>query len=87
MSVPNSLQAVLDRQAAAQTLEVTAPRERKFLRPSREGMRFIGGHFAPKIAKQLRLLAAEEETTVQALLEQALDDLFMKKASQAGRNL
>jgi hypothetical protein len=28
----------------------------------------------------LKLLAAEEETTVQALLEEALDLLFVKKA-------
>jgi hypothetical protein len=31
------------------------------------------------VAKQLKLLAAEEETTVQALLGEALDLLFLKK--------
>ena len=53
--------------------------EEKFYRPSREGRRLVAGHFDPKVAKQLKLLAAEEETTVQALLEEALNLLFIKK--------
>lgn len=48
-------------------------------RPSREGKRFIGGYFEPKVAKQLKLLAAEDDTTVQDLVEEALDLLFVKK--------
>lgn len=58
------------------TVPAAAP---KFHRPSREGRKLIAGHFDPKVAKQLKLLAAEEETTVQALLEEALDLLFLKK--------
>lgn len=54
----------------------------KFHRPSREGRKLIAGHFDPKVAKQLKLLAAEEETTVQALLEEALDLLFLKKGRE-----
>jgi hypothetical protein len=88
----NSLQAVLERQARSSTeavpttpghaeAEVRAPP--KFHRPSREGRRLIAGHFDPKVAKQLKLLAAEEETTVQALLEEALDLLFLKKGKGA----
>jgi hypothetical protein len=45
----------------------------------RDGKRFIGGHFDPKVAKQLKLLAAEEESTLQQLMEEALDLLFLKK--------
>jgi hypothetical protein len=52
----------------------------KFYRPSRDGKRLIAGHFSPKIAKQLKILAAEEETSVQALLEEAIELLFIKKA-------
>lgn len=51
----------------------------KFYRPSRDGRKLIAGHFEPKVAKQLKLLAVEEDTTVQALLEEALDLLFVKK--------
>lgn len=39
----------------------------------------IGGHFPPEVSTQLRLLAAEEDTTIQSLLAEALDDLFVKK--------
>ena len=54
----------------------------KFHRPSRDNRRFIGGHFDPAVGKQLRLIAVEDDTTVQALLEEALDLLFIKKGRQ-----
>lgn len=54
----------------------------KFYRPSRDNRRFIGGHFEPAVGKQLRLIAVEDDTTVQALLEEALDLLFVKKGRQ-----
>ena len=80
----NSLQAVLDRQKQKRSPQKpVAPQESS--RPSkrsRKGKRLIGGHFAPDVAKQLRILAAEEGTTVQSLLEEALHDLFVKKGKQ-----
>ena len=39
----------------------------------------VGGHFPPVVLKQLRIIAAEEGRTNQALLEEALDLLFVKK--------
>lgn len=81
----NSLQAVLDRQTTAEPPpppaklipeSSTPPRA---VKPSREGKRLIAGHFDARVAKQLRILAAEEDTTVQALLAEALDLLFVKK--------
>lgn len=47
--------------------------------PSRKDKRLIGGHFPVSVAKHLKILAAEEGTSVQALLEEALDLLFVKK--------
>ena len=90
MSAPrNALQAVLDRQAASsptppqaaavRVADEAPARAGKFNRPSREGLRLIAGHFDPKVAKQLKLLAAEEDTSIQALLEEAVDLLFLKK--------
>lgn len=86
----NSLQAVLERQARSAAEETVSAGGQddsalplrgtpRFFRPSREGRKLIAGHFDPKVAKQLKLLAAEEETTVQNLLEEALDLLFVKK--------
>lgn len=51
-------------------------------RPRRE-TRHIGGHFPPETAKQLRLIAAEEDTTSQALLEEALDLLFQSRGKRS----
>lgn len=93
----NALQAVLDRQAretnaepapakqerAGEAPPAPAASEPKFSRPSRAGRKLVAGHFDPKVAKQLKLLAAEEETTIQALLEEALDLLFVKKGKGA----
>ena len=41
--------------------------------------KLIGGHFQPEVSAQLRMIAAEEGTTIQKLLGEALDDLFVKK--------
>ena len=71
---------------AAPTPAASAPssdKPTKFHRPSRDGRKLIAGHFDPKVAKQIKLLAAEEETTVQALLEEALTLLFVKKGKGA----
>jgi hypothetical protein len=46
---------------------------------SRRGTKMIGGHFPPEVSTQLRILAAEEDRTVQSLIAEALDDLFVKK--------
>lgn len=87
----NSLQAVLDQQARTMPQPVEDPgsatppaarseeKPAKFHRPSREGRKLIAGHFDPKVAKQLKFLAVEGDTTVQALLEEALNLLFVKK--------
>lgn len=48
-------------------------------RRDRTGTRLIAGHFDPAVARQLRMLAAEEDTTIQALLGEALNLLFVKK--------
>lgn len=84
----NSLQAVLERQIEREpTTEPPSPapepEAKKFSRPSRDGRRFLGGHFDPKVIKQVKILAAEEDTTTQALLEEALDLLFIKKGKAA----
>lgn len=51
-------------------------------RPRRE-TRHIGGHFPPETVKQLRLLAVEEDTTSQALLEEALELLFQSRGKRS----
>ena len=45
---------------------------------AREGQTLVGGFFAPEVHKQLRVLAAEQGETQQALLAEALNMLFAK---------
>ena len=46
--------------------------------PGRIGKVSVAGHFAPEVRRQLKRLAADADTTVQALLGEALNDLFAK---------
>ena len=49
-------------------------------RPRRgSGTRVIAGHFDAAVQRQLRVLAAQEDRTIQGLLEEALNDLFAKR--------
>lgn len=81
----NSLQAVLSRAKIAQETESTPqPKSRAAgvkaaPKSGRASTKLIGGHFAPEVSTQLRIIAAEEGTTIQNLLAEALDDLFVKK--------
>jgi predicted transcriptional regulator len=84
MTKANSLQAVLDRaqnSGERPVLPIAASKAglATAATGSRRGTKLIGGHFAPEVSTQLRILAAEEGTTSQRLLAEALDDLFVKK--------
>lgn len=44
----------------------------------RAGRQFIAAHVLPEAAKQLKLLAVQQERTTQAVLIEAINDLFAK---------
>lgn len=48
------------------------------LPPSRKGKKIISAYFDPAVARQLKQLALDHDSTVQALLTEALNDLFEK---------
>lgn len=48
------------------------------LPPSRQGKRALTGYFDPEVVKQLKVLAVAEDKTVQALMSEALNELFKK---------
>ena len=88
----NSLQAMLDRAKSAPepqeppktrgkaiAAKRPANKSKAARNPGRAETKLIGGHFAPEVSTQLRIIAAEEGTTIQSLLAEALDDLFTKK--------
>lgn len=84
MSRKPSLAAALHQASGHSAAEDAAPSRRErgsevSPKPSRAGTRAIGGHFDPAVARQLRLIAADEEATIQQLLREALNDLFQKR--------
>ena len=48
-------------------------------RPSRKGVKHVGGYFSPEVSKQLRQIALDEDSSVQVLLGEALDMLFQNR--------
>jgi hypothetical protein len=46
---------------------------------SRSGRVLVGGHFASEVQRALRILAAEEGTTVQALLAEGINTVFAQR--------
>ncbi len=56
--------------------------EHKTMQPvpqSRQGKKTIAGHFDPAVSRQLKEIALAEDSSVQALLREALNDLFTKR--------
>ena len=45
---------------------------------SRATTRAVGGHFDPAVQRQMRQMALDKDSTVQELLREALNDLFVK---------
>jgi len=51
----------------------------KSIAPSRSGRVLIGGHFGPEVQTALKIIAAEERTTMQALLAEGINMVFAKR--------
>ena len=47
--------------------------------PSRQGKKAVTGHFDPAVSRLLRTIALEEDTSVQELLREAINDLLAKR--------
>lgn len=60
------------------TNDVPASSHQSELPPSRKGKKIISGYFDPAVARQLKQLALDNDATVQSLLTEALNDLFVK---------
>ena len=60
----------------AAALQGQAPAARTRTAASRQGRKHVGAYVDADTARQLRVLAAEHDTTTQALIEQAIELLF-----------
>jgi len=82
MRKPNPLTQGLEKQASARVSPSTLPAEtvpKVGPRSSRFGRVLVGGHFAPEVQTALKVIAAEERTTVQALLAEGINTVFAKR--------
>lgn len=46
--------------------------------PGRSGKKAVSGYFSPALSRALHLLALEQDTSLQALLGEAFDDVLRK---------
>ena len=46
---------------------------------SRQGRKHVGAYVDPDVARQLRVIAAAEDTSTQALIEEAIEMLFQSR--------
>jgi hypothetical protein len=44
----------------------------------RHGAKNVSGYFLPEVSKQLKLLALEKDMTLQEVMREAINDLFVK---------
>ena len=52
--------------------------DKAILPPSRQGKKALTGYFDPEVIKQLKVLAAAEDKTMQSLMSEAINELFKK---------
>jgi 16S rRNA C1402 N4-methylase RsmH len=85
MPKPNPLAQGLNQSRAAAVTASTSAVEQPVSRVvssssgSRSGRVLVGGHFASEVQRALRIIAAEESTTVQALLAEGINTVFAKR--------
>jgi hypothetical protein len=81
MPKPNPLTQGLERKSSisiATPIQTERPAKPAAV-PSRSGRVLVGGHFAPQVQTALKIVAAEERTTVQALLAEGINTIFAKR--------
>ena len=70
--------AVIKAAPALAAVRDNAPRAGTIAK-ARENKKLVGGYFSPDVRRALHLLALEEDTTIQALLGEALDHLMRSR--------
>ena len=64
--------------AAAKTSETMGTHHENTL-PARRGKKQIGGHYDPEVSRQLKVIAAKEDKTVERVLGDAINEYFEKR--------
>jgi len=83
--MPNPLSQGLKHQArkpepaVAPVENAAQPRVARAVSPSRIGRVLIGGHFAQEVQTALKIVAAEERTSVQSLIAEGINAVFARR--------
>jgi hypothetical protein len=80
MPKDNPLMQGLKANTSAATLDREPPpaQEARRVPQTRVGTKLIGGHFAEEVSVALKVIAAENRTTVQDLMAEAINGIFAK---------
>ncbi len=65
--------------ADAKNVSAMANRVAPRVAPSREGRVLVGGHFAPEVQTALKILAAKERSSIQALLAEGINAVLARR--------
>ena len=76
MSRFKGLQANMVAKTAPPPAEIVTPESASTKAKAREGKKAIVGYFSEDMSRQLRVMAIQEDTTMQALVGEALDLLM-----------
>jgi len=68
--------------ATAEVVSITEA-HRYPVAPSRKGKRVVSAYLNAEAVKQLHVLSAERDTTIQSMMEEAFNDLFRKYGKSA----
>ena len=52
---------------------------KSYIAPSRQGKTLVGAHLDPETKMQLKVIAAKENTSIQSLLEEAINNLIKSR--------
>ena len=64
----------------ADALQAPAEPSRRPVAASRQGRRHVGAYVTPDVARQLRVIAAQEDTSVQALIVEGIERVFQARS-------
>jgi hypothetical protein len=78
-TLAESLQRAADTTPSVAEQSTEEEAGQSYVAPARRGKKAVSGHFDPAVQKQLNQIALDEDSSVQALLREALNDLFAKR--------
>ena len=68
-----------EKEKSAAKANETVGTQRENSSPSRRGKKQIGGHYDPEVSRQLKIIAATEDKTIEQVLGDAINEYFERR--------